>query len=293
MVRYKGKDRIEFGYLKYPESQYGISPGANPSTLFKMGYVQELTPQYDPELTRLFVLRDTTTPAPIALLRKKENVKLRLNWIQGTLTQYAQKSWLTDGENWFAETKIYRDAGSQLYLYWTGLKLDKLTVRGSVGEPIVWTADLIGKLFDTKASTIHSYGAAPGDPWEWNSTYVQISTDDITYSTIPDITDWEFRVDNQLKPNFVFRDDASKQLSSLEEMEQLTSARLTMNFQDDTYLSYLLDQTDLYLKLVLPDSRWLKLNKGKMRLVEPMLKPEDLVACRVEFEGRWLTHGFT
>jgi len=293
LVRYKGKDRIEFGYLKYPEAQYGSSPGATPSTLFKMGYVTELTPQYDPELSRLFVLRDTATPAPLTLLRKKENVKLRLSWIQGQLAQYAQKSWLNDGENWFAETKIYRDAGAQIYLYWTGLKLDKLTVRGSIGEPIGWTAELIGKMFDTKTSTIHSYGAAPGAPWEWSEAYVQISTDDIAYLPLPDVTDWEFRVDNQLKPNFVFNDTGSKQMATLEEMEQLVSARLTMNFPSDTYLSYLLDQTELYLKLMLPDSRWIKLNKGKFRLVEPVLKPEDLIACRLEFEGSWQTNGFT
>ena len=293
MVRYKGKDRIEFGYLKYPEAQYGSSPGATPSTLFKMGYVTELPPQYDPELNRLFVLRDTATPAPLALLRKKENVKLRLSWIQGQLAQYAQKSWLNDGENWFAETKLYRDDTNKVYLYWTGLKLDALTVRGSIGEPIGWTAELIGKMFDTKTSTIHSYGASPGTPWEWSDAYVQISPNDSSWSTIPDVTDWEFRIDNQLKPNFVFNDAGSKQLSSLEEMEQLCSARLTMNMQDDTYLSYLLDGTELYLKLVLPDSRWIKLNKGKFRLVEPVLKPEDLIACRLEFEGSWQTNGFT
>lgn len=293
MVRYKGKDQIEFGYKNYTESSYGGSPGSTPTTLYKIGYVTELTPQYDPELTRLFVLRDTTTPAPIALLRKKENVKLRISWIQGTLSQYAQKSWLTDGENWFAEAKLYRDASNAVYFYWTGLKLDKLTVRGSIGEPIQWTADLIGKLFDTKTSTIHSYGAAPGDPWEWNNAYVQISTNDIDWTTIPDVTDWEFRVDNQLKPNFVFNDSGSKQLTTLEEMERLCSARLTMNFPSDTYLSYLLDQTELYLKLVLPDSKWIKLNQGKFSLVEPVLKPEDLIACRLEFEGRWLTTGFT
>ncbi len=43
MVRYKGKDRIEFGYLKYTEAQYGTSPGATPSTLFKMGFIDEDT----------------------------------------------------------------------------------------------------------------------------------------------------------------------------------------------------------------------------------------------------------
>jgi hypothetical protein len=291
MVRYKGKDRIEFGYKNYQESSYGGSPGATPTTLYRVGYVSEIGPHYDPELSRVFVLRDVSTPAPVAILSKKENVRLRLRWLQGNLAQYPQASLLA-GENWFAEAKIYRDAGSQLYLYWTGLKADTLSVRCSVGEPVEWQAELAGKLFDTKASTIHSYGADPGAVWEWDDAYIQVSANDSDWTTVPDVTDWEVRVENQLKPNYVFNSSGSKQLSSLEEMEQLASARLTMNLQDDTWLSYLLDQTELYLKLVLPDSRWLKLNKGKMRLVEPILKPEDLVACRVEFEARWLTHAF-
>jgi len=289
MVRYKGKDRIEFGYLYYPESQYGSSPGATPSTLYRVGYVTELTPTYDPELNRVFVLRDTDTPAPLAILRRRENVGLRIQWLQGQLAaQWYER--ILSGNNFFAEAKLYRDVGSAVYFYWTGLKGDVLSVRCSIGEPVVWSAELIGNLFDTKDSTIHSWGPSPGDPWEWSDTYVQISTDDTNWSLLPDVTDWEFRIDNRLKPNFVFNETGSKQLTTLEEMEQLVSARLTMNFPGDTYLSYLLDQTELYLKLVLPDSRWLKLNKGKFRLVEPVLKPEDLIACRLEFEGRWLTY---
>ncbi|MGD2200488.1 MAG: hypothetical protein PVJ38_02510 [Candidatus Bathyarchaeota archaeon] len=291
MVRYKGKDRIEFGYKDYAEVNYGGSPGATPTTLSKVGYVSELTPLYDPELNRVFVLRDVATPAPLALLSRRENVGLRLSWLQGQLGQYWQSEILA-GDNFFGEAKIYRDASNELYLYWTGLKADVLSVRCSVGEPVIWSVEMIGESYDTKTSTIHSYGADPGDPWEWSETYVEISTDDSAYSTIPDITDWEFRVDNQLHPNFVCNDTGSKQLSSLEEMERLVSARLTMNLQDDTYLSYLLDQDELYLRLQLPDSKWLKVNKGKFQLVEPVLKPEDLIACRMEFIGRWLTHGF-
>ena len=291
MVRYKGKDRIEFGYKNYPEASYGSSPGATPTSLYRIGYVSELTPVYDPELNRVFVLRDTDTPAPIAILSRRESVGLRIQWLQGTLGQYWQSK-ILDGENFFAETKIHRDASNELYLYWTGLKCDVLTVRCSVGEPVTWRAELVGKLLDTKSSTIHSYGATPGDPWEWGDAYVQISENNIGYTTVPDVTDWELRVENRLKPNFVFDDAGSKRLSSLEEMERVVSARLTMNLTGDAYLGYLLDQTEAYLKLVLPDSRWLKLNKGRFRLVEPVLKPEDLIACRVEFEGRWLTHGF-
>jgi hypothetical protein len=290
MVRYRGKDQVEFGYKNYAEVSYGGSPGATPTVLFRVGYVEELTPLYDPELNRIFVLRDTTTPAPIVILRRRENVGLRIRWLQGQLGQYWQTCILA-GENFFGETKIKRGT-DELYLYWTGLKADVLTVRCSIGEPVAWEAELIGKLYDTKSSTIHSYGSAPGDPWEWDDTYVQVSENDSVYTTIPDVTDWEFRIENRLKPNFAFNATGSKQLTSLEEMEPACTARLTMNLTSDAYLSYLLDQTETYLKLMLPDSQWIKFNKGKFALVEPVLKPEDLIACRVQFEGRWHTHSF-
>jgi len=289
MVRYRGKDQIEFGYKNYAEASYGGSPGVTPTTLFRIGYVRELTPLYDPELNRIFVLRDGSGADSDALriLSKKENVGLRIQWLQGELGQYGQDKML-EGENFFAETMIKRGT-DEVYLYWTGLKADVLSARCSIGEPAVWEAEMIGKLYDTKTSTIHSYGASPGEPWEWDDTYVQMSENDADWTTIPDVTDWEFRVDNRLKPNFVFNASGSKQLSSLEEMERILTARLTMNLADNTYLDYLVAGNELYLKLMLPNSQWVKFNKGKFSTVEPVLKPEDLIACRMQFEGRYLT----
>ncbi|MBL7169361.1 hypothetical protein ISS40_11865, partial [Candidatus Bathyarchaeota archaeon] len=284
-----GKDQIEFGYKNYAEASYGDSPGATPTTLFRLGYVRELTPLYDPELNRIFVLRDEAgadRDAP-RILSRRENVGLRIQWLQGELGQYWQDKML-EGENFFAEAMIKRGS-DEVYLYWTGLKADVLGVRCSIGEPVVWEAEMVGKLYDSKTSTIHSYGASPGEPWEWDDTYLQVSPNDSGWTTIPDVTDWEFRIDNRLKPNFVFNASGSKQLTTLEEMERVLTARLTMNLSDNTYLDYLMDGDELYLKLMLPNSQWVKFNKGKFSTVEPVLKPEDLIACRVQFEGRYLT----
>jgi hypothetical protein len=291
MVRYKGKDQIEFGHYAYDEANYGSSPGA--VTLYRVGYVTELTPLYDPELNRIFVLRDDETEAgrPIAILSRRENVGLRISWLQGQLTDYWQK-FILDGYNFFAEAKLKKGA-DELYILWKGLKVDVLTVRCGIGEPITWSAELIGKWVDTAETTTRTYGASPGAVWEWDDAYVQSSENDSDWDPIPDATDWEFRIDNRLKPNFVFNTAGSKELTSLEEMEQVCSARLTVNFTSEKYLEYLLNQTELYLKLMLPNSNWIKLNKGRFRLVEPVLKPEDLIACRLEFEGAYLTHSFT
>ena len=293
MVRYKGKDQVSFGHKPYDEASYGGSPGATPTTLYRVGYVTEMRPSLDPELNRVFVLRDGGNEGrPVAVLSRRQNVKLGLRWLQGQLGDYFQK-YVLGGYNFFAETRLYRDASNQLYLYWTGLKADVLAVQCSIGEPVVWSAEMVGKLYSTKTSTIHSMGALPGTVWEWSDCYVQVSTNGTDWTTISDVTDWEFRVDNQLSPVYVFTSTGSKQLQGLEEMECLCDARLTMNLQDGTYLGYLVNQTELYLKLMLPNSKYLTFSKGKMRLVDPIIKPEDLIACRVEFTGGYLEHNFT
>ena len=292
MVRYKGKDQIEFGHYAYDEENYGSSPGA--VALYRVGYVTELTPLYDPELNKVFALRDGSEAGrPVAILSRRENVGLRITWLQGQLSDYWQK-FMLNGYNFFAETKIYKSETEQLYILWKGLKADVLTVRCSadIGEPITWQAELIGKFVDTSISTTRTYGSAPGPIWEWNDSYVDSSEDDSIWDPFPAVTDWEFRIDNRLKPNFVFNNTGSKELLSLDEMEQACSARITANFTSEKYLEYLLNKTELYLRLNLPSSQWLKLNKGKFRLVEPVLKPEDLIACRLEFEGGYLTHSF-
>ena len=120
-----------------------------------------------------------------------------------------------------------------------------------------------------------------------------MSTNGTNWTTIPDVTDWEIMIQNNLKPNHTFNASGEKTLQSLEEMEQTTDARFTMYLPSDTYLSYLLDQTELYLKLCLPNSQHIQLSKGKLSLYDPVLKPEDLVSCRVEFMGGYLEHSFT
>ncbi len=292
MVRYKGRDQIEYGHKPYTETSYGTTP-TGAETLYRIGYLQEITPQYDPEHNRIFILREgSETGRPLATLRRRENVKLRLKWLQGQLGDYYQK-YLLGGYNCYGEAKLYKSPSEQLYFYWSGLKLDVLTVTCSIGEPVTWQAELIAKTVDTKDSTLHTYGATPGTVWEWSDTYLQISTNGTDWTTIPDVTDWELRVDQNLKPNYAFNAAGSKQLQSLEEMEQHVDARITMNLPSDTYLSYLLDDTLLYLKLALPNSQYMQISKGKLKLVDPVLKPEDLVACRLEFIGGYLEHSFT
>ncbi len=291
MVRYKGRDQIEYGHYPYTEPNYGST--ASSATLYRIGYLTEIRPSYDPELNRQYVLREgADTGKPLGIYSRRENIRLTLKWLQGQLGDYYQK-YILGGYNFYAETKLYKSATEKLYITWSGLKCNTLTIRCSIGEPIEWTGEFIGKTMDTKSTTDNTYGASPGAVWEWDDAYLQLSTNGSNWDPVPDVTDWEIRIQQNLKPNYVFNTGSQKTLQSLEELEQSCDARFTMYLPGDTYLSHLLDQTELYLKLVLPNSQYLQLNKGRLSLYDPVLKPEDLVQCRVEYMGGYLTHSFT
>ena len=75
MVRFKGKDQIEFGHRPYDEANFATIPGS-PVTFYRIGYVTELRPSFDPELNRVFVLRDSDQGKPLGIYSRRENVGL-------------------------------------------------------------------------------------------------------------------------------------------------------------------------------------------------------------------------
>jgi len=281
---------VEWGHMPYTEDQYGS--GAQGATLYRIGYLTEIRPGFDPELERRYVLREGSEAGrALGVYGGRRMVRLGLTWLQGELADYFQ-GFALGGYNFYGEAKLKRGAGQEVYLAWTGLKLDALTVRCSVGAPLLWEAELVGKDVEVRTSTTNQYGAQPGEAWQWHQAHLEISTDGSQWDPIPDVTDWEVRVEQRLKPNYSFNSSGERSLQSLEEMEEACDARFTMYLPGEEYLGYLLDQETLHLKLVLPNNQYLQLCEGKLSTYDPVLRPEDLVACRVEFMGRYQAHGF-
>ena len=295
MVRYKGTDQLLVQYYALTEVNYGAEP-SGAYNMAALGYPTELTPQSDPELTAVHVLRTGLGAGlPIRLLSKKMNVRMRLQWLQCTLAAYVQKELFTDLDNLYLLTRVYRDDTNKWFLEASGLKCNVLTVSGSVGEPIQWSMDLIGKNMDTPAAPpgTPTYANEPTtDPWIWKDCYLQYDSGG-GLTLFPDVTDFEFCIDFGLKPVFVFNSSGSLELSALEQTIIKPTARITANLQSETQLDWLLGQTEVDLKLVLPDSKYITLLDGKFRAVEPTLKPEDLLAQRLEFEAKSWIHNFT
>jgi len=129
-------------------------------------------------------------------------------------------------------------------------------------------------------------------PWMWEDTYLQVDVGS-GYELFPDVTDYEIRIERNLKANYCFNSSGSLELVSLEPMEYRCTARITANLTtEDHFLDELINQTDVKLKLVMPGSKYIEMTGGKFRTVEPTIKPEDLIALRIDYVAKDFDHNF-
>jgi len=304
-IRYKGKDQIGVRYKQIGEAAFGVFyTGVDPGAYISP--VTELVPTFDPEIQAIYALRTGATAGePLALLSKRSVVKLRLSWIQQNMNvqyyQYWQRWFLKDPPaestetNFCLEAQTKRDDSNLFFLKLTGLKWNIVTIRGSIGEPVVWTAECVGKSLTTSTSSGFSGGyqeELTSAPWIWKDYYIQYDAGG-GYALFPDVTDFEVRVEKNLKPNYCFNSTGSLELVSLEPQEYRVTARLTANLTSKTFLDALLAGTETKLKLLMPDSKYIEMTGGRFRAVEPTLRPEDLIAHRIEYEAKSWSHAFT
>jgi len=300
-IRYSGLDRIEAIYVERYEDSFGGIPSAQ--TGQRWVYPQEIIPDYDPDLRIMYILRnDNYARCGKRILSGKPILRCRLSWVQAVPTSpsaYWQTNMLkaTLGDNplssiWM-EVLIKRSAANQFWLRLNSLKADVVTIRGSIGEPQQWTAEFLGYGMSTSTVALLTPPADHiNDPWEWEDTYIQYSTEGTNFNDFPDVTDYEIKLHNSLKPNYTFRSTGEKKLTSLEPGVERATARLTVNLTDKVFIDYLVNLSRVDLKLLMPDSRWVLMSRGQFRRVPVNIKTEDLIALTIDYEGLEWTHGF-
>ncbi len=300
-IRYSGLDMIEAIYVERYEDSFGGDPSGQ--TGHRWVYPQEIVPDYDPNLKTVYVLRsDNYARCGKRILSGRPILRCRLSWMQAvpvSPTTYWQTNLLkaTLGDNpissiWM-EVLIKRSATNKFWLRLNSLKADVVTIRGSIGETQQWTVEFLGYGMSTATSALLTAPADHiNDPWEWENTYIQYSTDGINFSDFPDVTDYEIKLYNSLKPNYTFRSTGSKQLTSLEPGVERAVARLTANLTDRAFIDYLVNLSRVDLKLFMPDSKWVLMSRGQFRRVPVNIKTEDLIALTIDYESMEWTHGF-
>jgi len=300
-IRYSGMDVIEAIYVERYEDSFGGIPSAQ--TGHRWVYPQEIVPDYDPDLKLIYILRsDSYARSAKRILSGKPILRCRLSWMQAvpvSPTTYWQTNLLKAalGDNpisslWM-EVLIKRSDTNKFWLRLNSLKAHVVTIRGSIGEPQQWTAEFLGYSMSTATSALLTAPAEHiNDPWEWEDTYIQYSTNGTDFYDFPDVTDYEIKLYNSFKPNYIFRSTGSKQLTSLEPGVERATARLTANLTDKTFIDYLVNLSRVDLKLLMPENKWVLMSRGQFRRVPVNIKTEDLIALTFDYESMEWTHGF-
>ena len=221
---------------------------------------------------------------------------------QCTLTSgYWQKNFLKDKDatdlytNFWLEVQMKRDATNKFYLAADGLKVDTVTIRSSLGDiPISWILDLVGQDYGAvTASAITAYGDELTTAiWKWHDSYIEIALGAGSYAVLPDMQEYEIRIEHNMRPNFVYNDTGSFTVGSIDDMEHRPRARITHITNDESYIAALIAETAVKLKLNLPDSKYIELTGGKLTQAEPTIKVEDYIISRLEYLGKDYTHNF-
>jgi len=296
------KDQIRMVWKPYAEANWGDVPGAVAVDPFP-SWIYGITPRPNPNTEKIHVLRGEAATAGIPLLVDRHfwEYGLRIECYQPTLANWAN-SWQrymmkTDATftNFWCETKLYHSGTLGWYLVAEGVKPDTITIRAAKTGRIEWLLDCWAETIDTaSSSTVSSYNAelTPETIWMASQSYWRIY--DGSWADFPDIVeDFEVTISRNLYQRKVFTSGGGYGLSALDEMGYDATVRATLLTHDRTYLEYLLDQDELDLRLMLPDTKQIDFTDGKFQRYEPDIRAgRDMIRARLEFNPEDYSENF-
>lgn len=298
------KDQIRAVWQPYSEANWGNIPGGGATLLDPFpSWIYAISPRVNPNTEKIHVLRGEAATAgiPLYVARHHWEYGMRIECYQPTLANWAN-SWQrylmkTDPTytNFWIELKIYHSATLSWYLIGEGIKPDTITIRSTKIGRIEWLLDCWGQNVDTSAaSTVTSYDPelTPETIWMGSDSYWRMY--DGSWADMPDIVeDYEITINRNLFQRKVFTSGGGYGLSALDETGYDATVRMTLLTHDRTYLEYLLDQDELDLRLMLPDSKQIDFTDGKFQRYEPDFRAgRDMIRARFEFNPEDYSENF-
>jgi hypothetical protein len=269
------------------ESTYGITP-TNPSML-GVNTTQQVEPVVDPGLIKVYGIGSRDYQAFYPGMQK---VKLK---IPTALNSQAPISFIQHIQTLYSlslEVIYYKGSwtspSSILSYVLAGCKLDKLSVECHIEDVIKATVDLIGQSFTRSTSLISGAtyadytGAIP-----FNNSYVQQGAPGGgSYTTLLNVTDWKFEVENRMKEvPIIASGGTGLMLKYLRERNRIISGELTLEFDSDQAVQDLLANTEFSLLFRLGSNTALCKYCKWDEFTTPT-KIEDLVSAKAKFTAR-------
>jgi hypothetical protein len=268
------------------ESTYGVCP-TSPSLLGINTEGPE--PKIDPSLIEVLGIGSRDLQA---LYRGLQKVQLKVPGILSptaptSLLQYAGQIPLSSLSVLVAYYQGQWASPSSVIAHMhSGCKLNKATVSAKVDDIVKADFEFMGQSISRSTSLPSgaTYGDYPNGIPFYNVPVQQGAATGGSYSTLTDVQEWKFEIDNNLKPVGVISSAGTAyMLKYLVERNRKLTGELTLEFESDWALQNILNDQLFSLNFNLPSSHAVLFTNCKWADWDPKVKIKDLVDVDLKF----------
>jgi len=260
------------------EATYGITP-ANPSMQW-IGIVQNVEPNYDRSLIKLRGIGSRDLSYIIKGLLKAE-VSMEYAYQDKTFLAFANT--LND----FTMEIYTYDATLNIYLHSGGM-INSIDVNASVNNLVTVKPAIIAQ--NVSISTSHpagvTYATDPGIvPKTWYDTQVEIPAG----TPVDGVTDWTFKINNNLERYPVIRTTSGDILKYLVERQREFSGDLTVAYMSNTLLTAMTTATEQATLKITVGTDTFTFNNVKFDTGRLTAKPVEVILQKLPWTAKTLT----
>jgi hypothetical protein len=261
------------------ETTYGSTP-ANPSFQW-IGIVQNVEPNYDRSLIKLRGIGSRDLAYIIKGLLKAE-VSIEYAYQNKTFLAFANT--LND-----FSMEVFTDDDTTInsFLH-TGGMINSVDVSASVNNLVTVKPNIIAK--NVTIGTTHPTGATyASDPATTPKTWYDTKVETPAGAEIDGVTDWSFKINNNLERYPVITTTSGDVLKYLVERQRELSGELTIAYMDKTLLTAVANATEqVILKIVVgTDIFWF--NNVKFDTGRLTARPTEVIPQKLAWTAKTLT----
>ena len=261
------------------ETTYGTTP-SNPSFQW-IGIVQNVEPNIDRSLIKLRGIGSRDLSYIIQGLLKAE-VSLEYAYQDNTFLAFANT--LND-----FTMEVFTDDGTTVnsYIYAGGM-INSVDVSCSVNNLVTVKPNIIAKTVTIMAAHLSgsTYASDPATtPKTWYNTKVEIPSG----TEISGVTDWSFKINNNLERYPVITSTSGDLLKYLVERQREYTGELTIAYMDNAYLSALKNAQEQATLKITVDTNTYTFNNVKFDTGRLTARPVEVIPQKLTWTAKTLT----
>jgi len=261
------------------EATYGTTP-ANPAFQW-IGVVQNVEPSYDRSLIKLRGIGSRDLSYIIKGLFKVE-ISFEYAYQNNTFLNFANT--LND-----FSLEVFTDDGTTIHSYLhRGGMINNVEVSASVNNLVTVKPTVIAK--DVAIGTSHPTGATYANdpatvPKTWYDTKIEIPSG----IEIDGVTDWSFRINNNMERYPVITTTSGDLLKYLVERQREYSGELTAAYMSNTLMSALTSATEQATLKITIGTNTFTFNNVKFDTGRLTIRPTDVIPQKLSWTAKTLT----